>query len=97
LGGLLPPPQGGADVVAPQGGDCGIFSCAHSWSCLLLNTYIPTAAAFGGVCIDALTVLADFMGAIGSGIGILLVVTIIYQYFETFEKETASELGFFGF
>ncbi|KAL5053399.1 hypothetical protein RYX36_034081 [Vicia faba] len=32
-----------------------------------LNRYIPTAAAFGGICIGALTVLADFMGAIGSG------------------------------
>lgn len=30
-----------------------------------LNRYIPTAAAFGGMCIGALTVLADFMGAIG--------------------------------
>lgn len=28
-----------------------------------LNRYIPTAAAFGGMCIGALTVLADFMGA----------------------------------
>ncbi|KAJ6724564.1 SECY/SEC61-ALPHA FAMILY MEMBER [Salix viminalis] len=62
-----------------------------------LNRYIPTAAAFGGICIGALTVVADFMGAIGSGTGILLAVTIIYQYFETFEKEKASELGFFGF
>ncbi|KAL5973354.1 Protein transport protein Sec61 subunit alpha [Asimina triloba] len=61
-----------------------------------LNRYIPTAAAFGGMCIGALTVLADFMGAIGSGTGILLAVTIIYQYFETFEKERASELGFFA-
>ncbi|KAJ0735310.1 putative SecY/SEC61-alpha family, SecY domain superfamily protein [Helianthus annuus] len=49
------------------------------------------------MCIGALTVLADFMGAIGSGTGILLAVTIIYQYFETFEKEKASELGLFGF
>lgn len=62
-----------------------------------LNRYIPTAAAFGGMCIGALTVLADFMGAIGSGTGILLAVTIIYQYFETFEKEKVSELGLFGF
>ncbi|KAJ0080734.1 hypothetical protein Patl1_10441 [Pistacia atlantica] len=62
-----------------------------------LNRYIPTAAAFGGMCIGALTVLADFMGAIGSGTGILLAVTIIYQYFETFEKEKASELGFLAF
>ncbi|KAE8709087.1 Protein transport protein Sec61 subunit alpha isoform 2 [Hibiscus syriacus] len=61
-----------------------------------LNRCMPTAAAFGGMCIGALTVLADFMGAIGSGTGILLAVTIMYQYFETFEKERASELGFFG-
>merc|ERR1711990_1371273 len=61
-----------------------------------LNRYIPTAAAFGGMCIGALTVVADFMGAIGSGTGILLAVTIIYQYFETFEKEKGGEgAGFF--
>lgn len=43
------------------------------------NSYIPVAAAFGGMCIGALTVVADFLGAIGSGTGILLAVTIIYQ------------------
>lgn len=37
-----------------------------------LNRYIPTAAAFGGCCIGALSIFADFMGAIGSGTGILL-------------------------
>merc|ERR1712048_689358 len=52
-----------------------------------LNRYIPTAAAFGGACIGALTVIADFLGAIGSGTGILLAVTIIYQYFEMVVKE----------
>jgi preprotein translocase subunit SecY len=31
------------------------------------------------MCIGALTVVADFLGAIGSGTGILLAVTIIYQ------------------
>eukprot|EP00887_Chlorella_sp_A99_P006801 scaffold2.g6801.t1 len=52
-----------------------------------LNRYIPTAAAFGGMCIGALTIVADFLGAIGSGTGILLAVTIIYQYWEQFERE----------
>lgn len=52
-----------------------------------LNKYIPTAAAFGGCCIGALSIFADFMGAIGSGTGILLAVTIIYQYFEQIAKE----------
>eukprot|EP00164_Ancoracysta_twista_P001567 GFYU01002053.1.p1 GENE.GFYU01002053.1~~GFYU01002053.1.p1 ORF type:complete len:475 (-),score=183.87 GFYU01002053.1:566-1990(-) len=61
-----------------------------------LNRYIPTAAAFGGMCIGALTVFADFLGAIGSGTGILLAVTIIYQYFEIFVKENVDGTqGFF--
>jgi len=53
----------------------------------VLNRYIPTAACFGGACIGALTIVADFLGAIGSGTGILLAVTIIYQYFEMIYKE----------
>ena len=31
-----------------------------------LNRYIPTAAAFGGLCIGALSVLADFLGSLYS-------------------------------
>eukprot|EP00927_Polykrikos_kofoidii_P023487 TRINITY_DN2162_c0_g1_i6.p1 TRINITY_DN2162_c0_g1~~TRINITY_DN2162_c0_g1_i6.p1 ORF type:complete len:474 (+),score=91.99 TRINITY_DN2162_c0_g1_i6:111-1532(+) len=53
----------------------------------VLDMYIPTAAAFGGMCIGMLTIIADFLGAIGSGTGILLAVTIIYQYFELMYKE----------
>jgi protein transport protein SEC61 subunit alpha len=59
-----------------------------------LNRYIPAAAAFGGMCIGALTVLADFLGAIGSGTGILLAVTIIYQYYEMFEKVNTDPNAF---
>jgi len=40
--------------------------------------------------IGALTVMSDFLGAIGSGTGILLAVTIIYGYFEQFKKEKES-------
>lgn len=58
-----------------------------------LNHYIPIAAAFGGMCIGALTVFADLLGAIGSGTGILLAVTIIYGYIERFQK-AREELGF---
>lgn len=59
-----------------------------------LNRYIPAAAAFGGMCIGLLTVLADFLGAIGSGTGILLAVTIIYQYYEMFEKVNTDPNAF---
>lgn len=60
-----------------------------------LNKYIMTAATFGGVCIGALSIFADFIGAIGSGTGILLAVTTIYKYFETFAKEQAEIGNFF--
>lgn len=53
----------------------------------VFGRYIPTAAAFGGMCIGVLTILADFLGALGSGTGILLAVTIIYQYYELLIKE----------
>jgi protein transport protein SEC61 subunit alpha len=61
----------------------------------VLNRYIPTAAAFGGACIGALTIIADFLGAIGSGTGILLAVTIIYQLFETVCKEQGQGMAIF--
>ena len=36
---------------------------------ILFLRYIPTAAWFGGMCIGALSVMADALGAIGSGTG----------------------------
>jgi protein transport protein SEC61 subunit alpha len=61
-----------------------------------LDKYIPTAAAFGGMCIGMLTIVADFLGAIGSGTGILLAVTIIYQYWEMIYKEQKQGNSLFG-
>lgn len=58
----------------------------------LLDKYIPAAASFGGLCVGALTMSADFLGAIGSGTGILLSVTMINQYFEILQSE-GQELG----
>ena len=54
---------------------------------MVFKRYIPIAATFGGMCIGALTIFADFVGAIGSGTGILLAVTIIYSYYEEFVKK----------
>jgi preprotein translocase subunit SecY len=71
--------------VAP--GDLSSIDPDARWLWMPECRYIPTAAAFGGMCIGALTVVADFLGAIGSGTGILLAVTIIYQYYEMFTKE----------
>ena len=57
------------------------------------NRYIPMAATFGGLCIGALSVMTDFIGAIGPTTGILLAFTIIYHYFEIFVKEQAEVGG----
>jgi len=75
--------------VAKQLRDQQMVFKGHREQSLLyvLDMYIPTAAAFGGMCIGMLTIVADFLGAIGSGTGILLAVTIIYQYFEMMYKE----------
>ncbi|KAF1805807.1 SecY subunit domain-containing protein [Mucor lusitanicus] len=58
-----------------------------------LKRVIPTAASFGGACLASVAILSDLMGAIGSGTGILLCVTIIYQYFEMFAKEQMEAAG----
>ena len=63
----------------------------------VLSRYIPIAASLGGVCIGVLTVLADYMGAIGSGTGILLTVTIIYEFYEAFMSENQDLLKAMGY
>lgn len=52
-----------------------------------LKKIIPTAAAFGGATIGALSVASDLLGTLGSGTSILLAVTTIYGYYELAAKE----------
>ncbi|KAH7103429.1 SecY protein [Auriculariales sp. MPI-PUGE-AT-0066] len=61
-----------------------------------LKRIIPTAAAFGGAVLGLLSVTADLMGALGSGTGILMAVTIIYSYFEIGMRENAESNGAVG-
>jgi hypothetical protein len=51
-----------------------------------LKRVIPTAAALGGAVLGLLSVAADLMGAIGSGTGILMAVTIIYSCTPSFTR-----------
>eukprot|EP01059_Diplonema_ambulator_P018765 TRINITY_DN3136_c4_g1_i1.p1 TRINITY_DN3136_c4_g1~~TRINITY_DN3136_c4_g1_i1.p1 ORF type:complete len:472 (+),score=153.58 TRINITY_DN3136_c4_g1_i1:104-1519(+) len=53
----------------------------------LVDRHVPTAAALGGICIALLSILADLLGAVGSGTGILLAVTFVYSYYEQLEQE----------
>lgn len=53
----------------------------------ILNRYIPSLTLISGILIGLLAGLADMLGAIGTGIGILLSVGIIYQYYQILAKE----------
>ena len=59
-----------------------------------LNRNIPIAAVLGGVFIALLTVFSDMIGTIGSGTGILLVVNIVYGFYESFKKESNPNESF---
>lgn len=62
-----------------------------------LKRVVPTAAALGGAILGLLSVAADLMGAIGSGTGILMAVTIIYSYWEIGMRESGGpELAALG-
>ncbi len=54
----------------------------------VLNKYIPPLAVLGGAAIGFLAAFADFTGAIGTGTGILLTVTIIYNFYEQLKSES---------
>ena len=58
----------------------------------VLSRYIPTVTILGGLLVGVLAAFADFLGAFGSGTGILLTVGIIEQYYELFAKERISEM-----
>lgn len=57
----------------------------------VLNRYISPLSVLSGVCVGALTALADFLGAIGTGTGILLAVTIAYNYYELIRNEDTED------
>lgn len=58
-----------------------------------LNSHIPIAAVLGGIFIGVLSVVSDLIGTIGSGTGLLLVVNIIYGYFESHKKEKKNYIS----
>jgi protein transport protein SEC61 subunit alpha len=67
----------------------------------ILSRYIPTLTVLNGIIVAALSFGADFLGALGSGTGLLLMVGIMQNFAETIAKEAASEqypalAGFMG-
>jgi preprotein translocase SecY subunit len=58
----------------------------------LLQRYIPVVTILGAIIIGVIAASADFLGAFGSGTGILLTVGIIEQYYQILVKERITEL-----
>jgi preprotein translocase subunit SecY len=58
----------------------------------VLDRYIKTVTIMSGAFVGVISGLADFMGALGSGTGILLTVGIIYGLYEEIARERVSEM-----
>lgn len=59
---------------------------------LILKRYIPAVTVLGGIFVGLVAGVTDFFGVFGSGMGILLSVGIIYQYYEVLMQERAAEM-----
>lgn len=57
----------------------------------VLNKYIPTIAVLGSAFVGLLAALATLTGAVGTGVGILLTVGIMYMIYQQLEQE--GQLG----
>jgi protein transport protein SEC61 subunit alpha len=57
----------------------------------ILKRYIPTLVILNGMIIGSLSFMADSLGALTSGTGLLISIGIIHQYAETISKEVAAE------
>ncbi len=58
----------------------------------VVDRYINVVTVLGGILIGLIAGLADFFNVFGSGIGILLMVGILYQYYELLARERVTEM-----
>jgi preprotein translocase SecY subunit len=58
----------------------------------ILKRYIPAVTVLGGIIVGLIAGVSDIFGVFGSGMGILLSVGIIYQYYEILMQERATEM-----
>ncbi|MDA4127926.1 MAG: preprotein translocase subunit SecY [Thaumarchaeota archaeon] len=57
----------------------------------MLNRYIPALTIIGGLIIGLVASVSDLFGVFGTGVGILLMVDIILQYYQMLVKEQLEE------
>jgi preprotein translocase SecY subunit len=57
-----------------------------------LKRYIPVVTILGGAIIGLIASVAEFFGVFGTGMGILLAVGILYQYYQLLVQEQVAEM-----
>jgi preprotein translocase subunit SecY len=59
---------------------------------VVLQKYIPAVTILGGIIVGLLAGVSDILGVFGSGIGLLLMIDIILQYYQMLLKEQVESL-----
>lgn len=83
-------------TVAKQLVDSGMqipgFRRSHKPIEMLLQRYIPVVTVLGGAIVGLISAVADFFGVFGTGMGVLLSVGILYQYYQLLMRERLTEM-----
>ncbi len=58
----------------------------------VLDKYIPQITILSSIAVGLVAAVADMMGALGSGTGILLTVGILYRFYEEIQKEQMADM-----
>jgi preprotein translocase SecY subunit len=86
----------GPSTVAKQLVDSGMHIPGYRRSTrpieMVLKRYIPAVTILGGIVVGLIAALADFFGVFGTGMGVLLSVGIIYQYYQQLMQERVAEM-----
>jgi preprotein translocase SecY subunit len=86
----------GPSTVARQLVDSGMHIPGYRRSArpieMVLKRYIPAVTVLGGITVGLIAALADFFGVFGTGMGVLLSVGIIYQYYQQLMQERVAEM-----
>jgi preprotein translocase SecY subunit len=59
----------------------------------VLNRYIPPITVIGGLIIGSVAAVSDVFGVFGTGVGLLLGVDIVLQYYQMLVKEQLEEFS----
>ncbi|MBD3226697.1 MAG: preprotein translocase subunit SecY [Candidatus Lokiarchaeota archaeon] len=59
----------------------------------ILKRYIPTVTTLGAIIVGSVAAVADFLGALGTGMGVLLTVGILYQYYQILAQEQLASMN----